>query len=136
MYISPEAKKWIWIACGIAPFVMPGWRGELVPVQHDAILVESARHAAGDVFGVSRTGDIPGEEWHAQYMGNDAAAFFCLLNLRSFATRVVPPDYVAHIPPGTDLLPQRADAYFEVRTSWRWPWWWPGGGVDWTLRER
>ena len=50
MYIPPEVKRRIWIACGIAPFVLPGWRGELVPVPHDAILDASARYPADEVW--------------------------------------------------------------------------------------
>lgn len=136
MYIEPAVKRRIWIGLAVLPLLLPGWRGELVPVPHDTILLESGRHEAGEVFGVSLDGDVPGEEWHAQYVASGPAQFLDLLNLRALAPRIVPPAFVAHIPPGRDALPQRADAYFRVETSWRWPWWWPGGGVPWELPSR
>jgi len=126
----------MWIAAGVAPFLLPGWRGELVPVPHEEIILDAARFDAGDVIPATRAGDQPGEEWHAQFMGSRWAAFFDVVNLRGLATRFVPPKYVAHIPPGFDELPERADAYFRVETTTRWPWWWPGGGLDWKMPER
>jgi hypothetical protein len=126
-------KRRILVACGVAPFLLPGWRGDLVPVAHDEIIVAASKYDASEVFGATRRGDREGEEWHAQFMGSGAAQFLDFLNLRGFATRVVPPAYVAHIPPGADLLPERADGYYKVVTHWRWPWWWPGGGVDWRV---
>jgi hypothetical protein len=102
-------------------------------VPHEEVIVASAKFDASEVFGASRPGARDGEEWHATYMGSRPAKLLDLLNLRGFATRVVPPAFVAHIPPGADDLPERADGYYRVLTSWRWPWWWPGGGVDWTV---
>jgi hypothetical protein len=130
VYLSPRAKRILLISGAALPFALPGWRGELVPVEHDAILADAARYDAGDVFGVSLAGEKEGEEWHAQFMGSRPAAALDALALRKLAPRLVPPDYVAHIPPGTDALPSRADAYFRVVVHARWPWWWPGGGVD------
>lgn len=129
MYLSPRAKRVLLISCLALPFAMPGWRGELVPVDHAAILADAATYDAGDVFGVSLPGERDGEEWHAQFMGSRAAHALDALALRRLAPRVVPPAYVAHIPPGTDALPSRADAYFRVVAHTRWPWWWPGGGL-------
>lgn len=130
MYLPPRTKRILLISCAALPFAVPGWRGELVPVAHEEILAEAARHDAGDVFGVSLAGDKEGEEWHAQFMGGRAALALDALALRKLAPHLVPPDFVAHIPPGTDALPTRADAYFRVESHVRWPWWWPGGGVD------
>lgn len=136
MYLPPEWKRRLWIAAGVLPFALPGWRGELVPVPHEEIILDAARYDADDVKSASRPGEAPGEEWHAQYFGSPWAALFDLLNLRGFATRVAPPTYVAHIPPGLDSLPERADAYFRVETATRWPWWWPGGGLDYRMPDR
>jgi hypothetical protein len=136
VYVPPAVKRRILIACGILPVLLPGWGGDLVPVPHEEIIVEAAKHDADEVFGASRPGERAGEEWHAQFMGSTPAQVLDFLNLRGFATHVVPPAYVAHIPPGADLLPERADGYFKVVTHWRWPWWWPGGGVDWTMPAR
>ena len=130
MYLSPRAKRVLWISCAALPFLLPGWRGELVPVAQEQILREAARHDAGDVFGVTLPGEREGEEWHAQFMGSRAAAALDALALRKLAPRLVPPAYMAHIPPGTDALATRADGYFRVVAHLRWPWWWPGGGVD------
>lgn len=133
MYVPPEVKRRIRIACLVVPFVLPGWRGDLVPVPNDQVILASAQFDAGDVFGTSRPGEREGEEWHAQYMGSGAARFLDLLGLRRFATHLVPPAFAAHIPPGSDKLPHRADGYYRVETHLRWPWWWPGGGVDWRV---
>jgi hypothetical protein len=130
VYLSPRAKRALWISCAALPFALPGWRGELVPVAHDEILADAARYDAGDVFGVSLPGDAEGEEWHAQFLGSRPALALDALALRKLAPRLVPPAYMAHIPPGTDALPSRADAYYRVIAHTRWPWWWPGGGVD------
>lgn len=136
VYISPEVKRRLLLVPVAVLVLAPGWSGRLVPIEHDEVLRECRRHDAGEVFGASRDGDVAGEEWHAQYVASPAARFLDALNLRGFATRVVPPMFAAHIPPGMDLLPERADAYFRVETSWRWPWWWPGGGVDWRMPGR
>ncbi len=136
MYVPPEWKRRFWISAAVAPFLVPGWRGTLVPVPHEEIILDAATYDAGEVIPATRAGDAQGEEWHAQYMGSRAAAVLEFLNLRSVATYLAPPKYVAHIPPGPDDLPERADAYFRVDTSWRWPWWWPGGGLDWRMPER
>ncbi len=130
MYLSPRAKRALLISGAALPFVLPGWRGELVPVDHDEILAQAARYDAGEVFGVSLAGEKDGEEWHAQFMGSRAADSINALALRKLAPRLVPPAYVAHIPPGTEGLPTRADAYYRVVAHARWPWWWPGGGMD------
>jgi hypothetical protein len=133
VHLSPGNRKRLWIALCVAPLLVPGWRGVLVPVGHDEILRESARHAADDVFGASRRGERAGETWNIQYMGGRWAALLDRCGLRGFATRVAPPQFAAHVPPGPDGLPERADGYYRVETSWRWPWWWPGGGVDWRV---
>lgn len=135
MYIPPEWKKRIRIALVVLPFLPPGWAGVLVPVRHEELIREAARHDADEVFGVSLPGERPGEEWHAQFMGSGIAQFLDLLALRRAAPSLVPPRYAAHVPPGIAGLPQRADGYFRVETSLRWPWWWPGGGVRWALPE-
>jgi hypothetical protein len=136
VYVSPETKKRLWIAAAVAPFLLPGWRGDLHPVPHEEILIESRKFDADDVIGAIRDGDAPGEEWHLEFMGSRAAAFFDLLNLRGLATHLVPPRFAAHVPPGADALPERADAYYRVETRTRWPWWWPGGGVEWKAPPR
>ncbi len=136
VYVPPEWKKRFWIAAVVVPLLLPGWRGELVPVPHAEIILDASRYDAADVIPATRVGDAPGEQWHLQFMGSPWASMFDTLNLREFAARVAPPQYVAHIPPGLDDLPERADAYFRVKTAVRWPWWWPGGGVDYRMPDR
>jgi hypothetical protein len=137
VYISPQVKRRFWISLAVAPFLVPGWRGELVPVSsHDDIIRKASGYDAGEVFGVSRKGDTPGEEWHSQFMGSSTAQFLDLVALRGIAPSIVPPTCVAHIPPGADLRPERADGYYWVEVHLRWPWWWPGGGVDWRQPDR
>jgi hypothetical protein len=122
-----------WIAAALVLLAAPGWRGELVPVAHDEVLAVTGARAAGEVFGVARAGERQGEEWHAQYVASPPAEALFALGLRKLAPALVAPQFVAHVPPGFDGVPQRADGYYRVATSWRWPWWWPGGGVDWRL---
>ena len=127
-------KRLVWFAPLAAAALAPGWKGSLVPVDHDEILLRSARADASDVFGVSRPGEREGEEWHAQYIESGMANALEDLHLRGLAMKLVPPQYVAHIPTQTKIggvtLPGLADAYFSVATSMHWPWWWPGGGLD------
>jgi hypothetical protein len=137
MYVPPEVRRRLWLVPVGLVLVLPGWSGRLVPVDHEEILQHSRR--ARDVFGVTRAAADPAEEWHAQYMDSEAASLLDDLRLRGLTTRLVAPDYVAHIPARTRVrgveLPARADAYFRVETGWRWPWWWPGGGVAWEVPE-
>jgi len=136
VYVAPEWKKRFWIAAFVVPLLLPGWRGELVPVPHEEVILDASKYDADDVIPATRPGARPGEEWHMQFLGSRWATLFDRLNLRDFATRVAPPKYVAHIPPGLDDLPERADGYFRVETTMRWPWWWPGGGLDLRMPQR
>ncbi len=136
MYVPRSVKRRLWILPAAVLVLSPGWRGELVPVPHEEVLLKAAEFDADEVFGAVRAGSVEGEEWDVQYMGSRVANALALLNLRGLATRLVPPAYAAHVPPGGDLRPQRADAYFRVEAHVRWPWWWPGGGVRWELPAR
>jgi hypothetical protein len=136
VYVTPEWKSRAWILPLAVLALAPGWRGDLVPVPHEEILTEAKRCDPADVIPGSLPGREEGEQWHAQFFGSSAARVFDLLNLRGLAPHFVPPSYVAHIPPGMDDRPERADGYFRVETHWRWPWWWPGGGVDWRVPQR
>jgi hypothetical protein len=66
-------------------------------------------------------------------MGSPTAQALVFAGLRRIAPRCVPPSFAAHMPAGEAGRPQRADGYYRVVASWRWPWWWPGGGVDWRI---
>lgn len=118
-------KKRLALACAVAALV-PGWSGRLVPAVHDDLLAEAARSRTQ--LGVTR-GGAAGEEWHLQYLDSWPVRMLDELGLRPHAARFVPPTFVAHLPPGSD----RADGYFRVATRWHWPWWRPGGGLDWAL---
>jgi hypothetical protein len=133
VYLSRTAKRRLWIVPALILLAAPGWEGRLVPVPHAEILMKAQHYDADDVFGAVREGEREGEQWHAEYMGSSIGNLLAALNLRGLATRLVPPLFVAHVPPGADDRPQRADAYFRVESSARWPWWWPGGGVRWEL---
>lgn len=127
MHLSPRARMSLWVFVVVAPFLLPGWSGRLVPTQHDAIL-RAARQRSTEVS-LSVPGERPGERWHLTYMNDDAADFLQSLRMRKFAPSLLAPDFAAHIPAGSI----RADGYYAVETRVHWPWWWPGGGLD--LRE-
>lgn len=132
-----NASRRTWVRAGLAvaaaAALAPGWSGRLVPVEHDAVLAAASR--ASSSIGVSRDGSGRGDSWHAQYLDSGFARFLCDAGFRRSATRLVPPDFVAHIPGPVGPVPlaTRADGYFAVETALRWPWWRPGGGVDWTV---
>jgi len=110
-----------------AAVVSPGWSARLVPADHEDLLAEASRSRSQ--LGVSRAGDTPDEEWHLQYLDSWAVRVLDEMRIRGKAPALVPPDFAAHIPPGSD----RADGYFRLETSWHWPWWRPGGGVAWRV---
>ena len=113
------------LACAL---LGPGWRGELVAVEHAELLSAARASKAARVFGIS-LGDPPlGERWHAQYVGRSLPVVFHDLGLRKSLPALVPPDFAAHLPAGAE----RADAYYRVSVALHWPWWRPGGGVDWS----
>jgi hypothetical protein len=116
--------------CGTV-LLLPGWRGVLVETPHDDVLA-AAREAVPDrVFGVTRPAELDGGrdggEWHAQYHGSLAARLLRGAGMGASLTRIVPPAFAAHVPPRAE----RADGYFRIETALHWPWWRPGGGVDW-----
>lgn len=129
MYISPRVKRWLWAVPPLVVLALPGWGADLKPTPHETML--SSLRASPDVFGVTREIEGDGGEWHATYMDNAAAGALTTLNLRGLCTRVVPPDFVAYIPPGARM----ADEYMSLDVRLRWPWWWPGGGIDWVVPE-
>jgi hypothetical protein len=114
----------------LAAACLPGWSAVPVAVDHDLIL-ESAARSDGTVGVVAESG--PGGEWHAQYHGSGWARLLSALGVRGALPSLVPPDFAAHIPGGGGLSP-RADGYYRIETTIRWPWWRPGGGVTWAPR--
>jgi hypothetical protein len=114
-------------ALAAAVALAPGWRAALVPEDHEAILAAASRSRSQ--IGVALPGDLAGEAWHVQYLDSYWVRVLDEVGLRGSASSLVPPDYAAHIPPGTD----RADGYFRVLGEWHWPWWRPGGGVEWRV---
>ena len=137
---SPVQKR-IALGVALAAALSPGWAATLTPVQHDEILARAAE--SGAPFGVTvrdvaatpsedvAPGAVRAAEWHAEYLDSGWARIFAACGLRGFAPSVVPPDYAAHVPASPDGGLRPADGYYRVVTSWRWPWWRPGGGVDW-----
>jgi len=115
----------------LAAVLLPGWSARLEPVDHEAVLAAARSASPGDVFGVARPGARDGETWHAQYHDSVVARVLHGAGLRGALPGLLPPAFAAHIPVGAE----RADGYFRVRTSVHWPWWWPGGGVDWSVPE-
>ena len=120
--------------CGTA-LLLPGWRGRLVAAPHDDVLAAARGAAPDSVFGVSRVagsggapGSAAGGTWHAQYHDNRVAGLLRRAGMGASLTRLIPPAFVAHIPPRAE----RADGYFRVETSIHWPWWRPGGGLEWS----
>lgn len=122
-------------AGGVAVALAPGWRGTLVEIPHEVVLGRARRAPAGSVFGVTRPvvreGAATGEEWHASYVDRALAGFLAGVGLRGVLTKLSPPDHVAHVPAGA----RRADGYFDVEAAAHWPWWRPGGGLDWRLPD-
>ena len=113
--------------CAAPVLLAPGWRATLEPTSHDALLATMRSADPEGVFGVSRRGRQRGEEWHAQYAGGGLPRLLRALGVRGALPALVPPRYAAHVPAGAE----RADGYFSVRATAHWPWWRPGGGVDW-----
>lgn len=107
--------------------VLPGWRAQLVPVEHDVVLEAASRSRTQT--GVVRAGAAPGEEWHVQYLDSWPVRMLDEFGLRRAATALVPPDFAAHVPSGS----MRADAYFRAESATHWPWWRAGGGVEWSV---
>jgi hypothetical protein len=132
--VASARPRWkvVVAAAGAAAVLAPGWRGSLVPVDHDEILAAAGRSRTQ--LGVSRPGDA-GAEWHLQYLDSYAVRWLDELGLRRRAPWLVAPDFVAHVPPSAGGV-VRADAYFRVATRTHWPWWRPGGGVEWRVPPR
>lgn len=119
-------KIWVPLASVAACVLLaPGWRGRLSPAQ------VSIPHAA-TVTGASRAGEADGEDWHASYVGRPGPTALGAVLPDAVLLRVFAPDYVAHIPPGS----VKADGYFAVEQELHWPWWRPGGGLDWRVPTR
>ena len=123
---SSRVRKALWQVPLAVLALAPGWRGTLVGVTEDE---KWARlRGADSAVGVSRPGEREGEEWHASYVDSAPARILETFGARSLLLRLTPPDLVAHMPVGA----RHADGYYRVESHLRWPWWWPGGGVDWT----
>ena len=126
-------RTWVRVALGVAlaAALAPGWQGTLVPVPHDDVIDAASR--SGSAMGVVRAGDGRGDEWHVQYLDPGLARLLADLGMRGALPSLVPPDFVAHVPApvGPKEVATRADGYYRVETSLRWPWWLPGGGVRW-----
>ncbi len=101
-----------------------------MPVPHEEVLASAA--ASDGSVGVVAVSGAAGE-WHAQYHHSGWARLLSALGMRKALPSLVPPDFAAHVPAAGGASP-RADGYFRVEATWRWPWWRPGGGVDWTVR--
>lgn len=129
MTISPSRRRALVLVLASAALA-PGWAGRLEPVDHDLLLDEAGR--SHNQTGTVREGDVPGEQWHLQYLDSWPARMLDEFGLRGRASSLVPPDFVAHIPPGS----ARADGYYRAVASWHWPWWRPGGGVAWEVPAR
>lgn len=129
MYVSPRVRRLL-LALPIALLVLaPGWRGRLAPLRYEQMW--DALQSADDAIGVAYVPVEDGPEWHATYVDDGVASAVRALNLRTYLPHLSPPDFVAHIPAGE----LHADAHFRVESSVHWPWWWPGGGMDWTAPE-
>lgn len=126
MPTRPRAWKLAALLAGAALLLAPGWSAVLVPAPHDEVLDAASRSRTQT--GVTRPGDAPGEEWHLQYLDSWTVRMMDELGLRKQAPRVAPPDFAAHVPAGSE----RADAYYRVASRVHWPWWRPGGGMDWS----
>ncbi len=113
----------------LAVVVVPGWRADLWPVDHDAVLAASRAADPDHVFGIALDGAEPGERWHAHYTDSRLASWLHGAGMAGAITSVVTPDHAAHLPPGAE----RADGYFRVESTVHWPWWRPGGGVHWVV---
>ena len=126
MYLSPRTKRLLFavpVACAV---LAPGWSASLERLHYEQMWDQLKQ--ADNAVGVSHVPVVGGEEWHATYVDDSLAGLFSSLNLRGFLPTFSPPDYVAHIPAGE----LHADAHYRVETHLRWPWWWPGGGVEWS----
>jgi hypothetical protein len=117
------------VAAAALALLAPGWRADLVRVPHEEALAAAARSRSQ--LGAVRAGDAPGEEWHVQYLDSWWARMLAELGLRARLPALVPPDFAAHVAAGS----ARADGYFRADAAVHWPWWRPGGGVDWTGAE-
>lgn len=114
-------------ALAAAALLAPGWAGRLAPATHDEIL-EAASRVRG--LGVSVPDPAaPDARFDLQYLGSGWAALLTSFGLRGVVPQLVPPDFAAHVPPAVGGV-QRADGYHRVVTTWHWPWWRPGGGLD------
>jgi len=129
MALSRRLRRLLWALLPATLLLAPGWRADLLPVRHEQMW-DDLRSSAGAI-GVARPVGGNGEEWHATYLESGLAEALESLRMRDFLPALVPPDYAAHIPAGGT----HADGYYEVRTRTHWPWWWPGGGVDWRLPD-
>jgi len=109
----------------------PGWRATLYPVSHEELLAAARAAAAVRVFGISLADGPNSERWHAQFVGRALPVVLHDLGVRGALPSLVPPDYAAHIPAGAE----RADGYYEVVAETHWPWWRPGGGVEWRTSD-
>lgn len=128
MYVSPAARRRLWLSVPAVLLLLPGWGAVLAPVPHRDVM--SAMRRADSVAGVARPAE-GGGEWHASYVDSPLAETFAAAGLRGATLRLVPPDFAAYVPAGARM----AREYYAVRASIRWPWWWPGGGVIWEAPE-
>ncbi len=125
--LQPNRRVALAAALLVLAAAAPGWRGELVPVEHEDVLAASRAAPPSTVFGVARDGAVPGERWHAQYAGSGVAAALHDAGMGAGLTRVLPPRFAAHLAPGAE----HADGYFRVEARVHWPWWRSGAGVAW-----
>lgn len=129
MYLSPTVRRRLWIVPVAIVLLLPGWSARLRPLSYEEMWDHLQRTTSA--VGVARAAEVDGAEWHATYVENGFAESCASLGLRHILPALSPPDYVAHIPAG-GIHP---DAYYRVESSVRWPWWWPGGGIDWTTPD-
>jgi hypothetical protein len=129
MYLSPAVRRALLVAPFVIVLALPGWSARLRPLGYEEMWNHLQR--TNSAVGVTRAAEIDGAEWHATYVDDDFAEFCSGLGLRHVLPALRAPDYVAHVPAG-GIHP---DARYRVEATTRWPWWWPGGGVDWTAPE-
>ena len=129
MYLSPRVRRTLLALPLVAVVFAPGWSASLAPLRYEDMW--GTLQTADDAIGVAYVPEEDGPEWHATYVDDGLASVFRSLNLRSYMPHVSPPDFVAFIPAGE----LHANAHFRVESRMHWPWWWPGGGMDWSAPD-
>jgi hypothetical protein len=127
---STRLRGVAWLVGGllVVLVLLPGWEGRLVPIAHDDVF-EVVRRAEG-VRAVPVRGAGDEDRWHANYVDRWEAETLGTLVPDAVLARLSPPDFAAFLPAGS----RHATTYYRVEGSTHWPWWWPGGGIDFDAR--